>query len=226
MFSIYRLLTSNIAPPITVFITIAGHRLPIEVDTGTSISLLNWETFQKINCESNISLLPTKSKLKTYSGDIGKSDIEFTYEGNKIRTTFLITGERSPNVLGTDILVKLRLNWENIFNSFSTSEVVSTSDNVALNKIISDYKVVFSDESGTLKDFQADIPIDPQVTPKYFCARPVPYSLTEKNEHELQLVKLGIYRPVASSKWALNGIEVRVLKFPFSRCGICSEFKS
>ena len=92
MFSIYRLLTSNIAPPITVFITIAGHRLPIEVDTGTSISLLNWETFQKINCESNISLLPTKSKLKTYSGEIvspkGKSDIELTYEGNEIRTTF------------------------------------------------------------------------------------------------------------------------------------------
>ena len=69
LFSIYQLLTSNITPPITVFITIAGHKLPIEIDTGASISLLNWETFQKINCESNISLLLTKSKLKTYSGD-------------------------------------------------------------------------------------------------------------------------------------------------------------
>ena len=69
LFSIYQLLTSNITPPMTVFITIAGHKLPIEIDTGASISLLNWETFQKINCESNISLLLTKSKLKTYSGD-------------------------------------------------------------------------------------------------------------------------------------------------------------
>ena len=92
MFLINWLLTSNITPPTTVFITIAGHKLPIEIDTGASISLLNWETFQKINCESNISLLPTKSKLKTYSGEIvspkGKSDIELTYEGNEIRTTF------------------------------------------------------------------------------------------------------------------------------------------
>ena len=92
LFLIYWLLTSNITPPTTVFITIAGHKLPIEIDTGASISLLNWETFQKINCESNISLLPTKSKLKTYSGEIvspkGKSDIELTYEGNEIRTTF------------------------------------------------------------------------------------------------------------------------------------------
>ena len=118
LFSIYRFLASNITPPITVFITIAGQNLPIEIDTEASISLLNWETFQKINCESNISL-PTKSKFKMYSAEIvspkGKSDIEFTCEGNKIKTTFLITD--------------------------AASEVVSTSDNVTLNKIIPDYKV-------------------------------------------------------------------------------------
>ena len=85
-----------------------------------------------------------------------KSEIEFTYEGNKIKTTFLITDERSPNVLSRDILGKLLLNWKNIFNSFAASEVSSTSDNVTFNKIISDYKV-FSDELETLKDFQADI---------------------------------------------------------------------
>ena len=83
----------------------------------------------------------------------GKSDIEFTNEGNIIRTTFLITGKCSPNVLGRDILGKLWLNWENIFNLFAASEVVSTSDNVALNKVISDYRLVFYDELGTLKDF-------------------------------------------------------------------------
>ena len=59
--------------------------LLIEVDTGASISLLNWETFQKVNYKSNISSFLTKSKLKTYSGEIvsaqGKSDIEFSYEG-------------------------------------------------------------------------------------------------------------------------------------------------
>ena len=121
--------------------------------------------------------MPTKSKLKTYSGETVspkcQSEIEFSYEGSKIKTTFLITDERSLNVLGRDILVKLQLNWKDIFNSFATSEVTSTSDNVTLNKIISEYKVVFSDELGTLKDFQADIPIDPQVIPKYFRARPV-----------------------------------------------------
>ena len=57
-------------PPITIFVTIACHTSSIEIDTGASISLLNWETFQKVNYKSDISLSPTKSKLKTYSGEI------------------------------------------------------------------------------------------------------------------------------------------------------------
>ena len=116
----------------------------------------------------------------------------------------MITDERSLNILDRDILGKLQLNWKDIFNSFATSEVSSTSDNVTLNKNISKYKVALSDELVALKDFQADIPIDPQVFPKYFCARPVPYSLKEKVKHELErLVKLRIYHSVASSKWAV-----------------------
>ena len=108
VFSIYQLRNSNPSTLITVFITIANHKLPIEVDTGASISFLNWNTFQKLNCKSNISLLPTKTKLKMYSGEIvspkGQAKIEFLFEGKKIKTTFLITNEQSPNVLGRDIL--------------------------------------------------------------------------------------------------------------------------
>ena len=117
-------------------------------------------------------MLPTKSKLKTYSGEIvspkGQAEIEFLYEGKKIKTTFLITNKQSPNVLGRDILGKLQLNWKEIFNSFVSSEVMS--DNLMLDKILSDYKIVFSDEVGTLKDFRAEIPVDPQVKPIYIRA--------------------------------------------------------
>lgn len=80
-------------------------------------------------------------------------------------------------VLGRDIFGKIKTNWEDIFNLFTDSEVSSNSNSVSLNKIILEYRVVISivDELGILKDFEADIPIDPQVNPKYFCARLVPY---------------------------------------------------
>ena len=38
--------------------------------------------------------------------------MEFTYERTKIKAIFLITDERSPNVLGRNILGKLQLNWK------------------------------------------------------------------------------------------------------------------
>ena len=105
-----------------------------------------------------------------------KFEFKFSYEDNKTRSTFLIIEKSSTNVLRRDILGKLKLSWKNIFNSFGASEISSNFDNLTLNKIIPEYKKVFSDELVTLKDFQANIPIDPT----YFSARPVPYRLKEK----------------------------------------------
>ena len=52
-----------------------------------------------------------------------------------------------------------------------------------------------------MKDVEIEIPIQPNVNPKFFRACPVPYSLKDKIEKELdRLVKLGIYEPVYSSK--------------------------
>ena len=70
--------------------------------------------------------------------------------------------------------------------AFIASEVNSKSDNVPFNKLISEYKVAFSGELGTLKDFHADIATYPKVNPKYFLASLVSYSLKEKIKHKLE----------------------------------------
>ena len=144
--------------------------------------------------------------MKTYSGEIvnpkGQCEIEFYYENKKLKTLFLITDKKSPNVLGRDILGKLKLNWESIFNSYAVTEKCNPK-NESLNKFISEYESVFSDELGTLKDVELEIPILPNVNPNFFRARLVTYSLKDKIEKELdRLIKLGIYEPVYSSKWA------------------------
>ena len=114
--------------------------------------------------------------MKTYSDEIanpkGQCEIEFYYENKKLKTLFLITDKKSPNVLGRDILGKLKLNWESIFNSYVVTEKCN-SNKESLNKIISEYESVFSDELGTLEDVKIEIPIQPNVNPKFFWARPV-----------------------------------------------------
>ena len=104
--------------------------------------------------------------MKTYSDEIvnpkGQCEIEFYYENKKLKTLFLITDKKSPNMLGRDIFEKLKLNWESIFNSYVVMEKCN-SNNESLNKIISEYESVFSGELGTLKDVEIEIPIQPNV---------------------------------------------------------------
>ena len=84
-----------------MFITIADHTLSIDIDFGALISLLNWKA--KVNPKSNIFLLSTKNKFKMYSRKTGSpkghSEIKFNYEFSNIRTTFLIAGEQSSDLL-------------------------------------------------------------------------------------------------------------------------------
>ena len=134
----------------------------------------------------------------------------------------MITDKKSPNVLGRDILGKLRLNWETIFHSYVVTEHC-ISEKGSLNKIISEYESVFSDELGTLKNVEVEIPIQPNVNPNFFRASPVPYSLKDKIEKEIdRLVKLGIYQPLSSSK--LPAPIVPVFK-PDGSIRICGDYK-
>ena len=109
--------------------------------------------------------------MKTYSGEIvnpkGQCEIEFYNENKKLKTLFLINDKKSPNVLERDILGKLKLNWESIFNSYVVREKCN-SNNESLNKIISEYESIFSDKLGTLKDVEIEIPMQPNVNPKLF----------------------------------------------------------
>ena len=76
----------------------------------------------------------------------GQFQIEFSYECNKIETTFLITDDRSPNVLVREILRhfgKITVKLKDIFDSLAASEVSSSSDNTTLKKVSSESKVVF-----------------------------------------------------------------------------------
>ena len=74
-----------------------------------------------------------------------------------------------------------------------------------------------------MKNVEVEIPIQPNVNPTFFRARPVPYSLKDKIEKEIdRLVKLGIYQPVSSSKWAARIVPV------FKADGsirICGDYK-
>ena len=83
----------------------------MEVDTGASVS--NVSTFNQIKNE-NDSILPTKSKLKTYTGEIvkpkGEVKVNMEYKDQSICIIPVILMENRPNLLGRNVLKVLLLN--------------------------------------------------------------------------------------------------------------------
>ena len=95
--------------------------------------------------------------------------------------------------------------------------------NNQLQVLLEKHSSVFNNEIGTLKGIKVKLHVDPNVKPKFFKARSVPYSLREKVRTELgTLESTGIISPVQLCDWA-------ALIVPVMKCNgtirICGDFK-
>ena len=85
-----------------------------------------------------------------YAGEvvkpIGEVELEFTYNNQKAVSSVIIMKGSYLNLLGRDILRKVKLNWEELFKNDNWEETVKFVDNVNLNRILSRYKSVFDND--------------------------------------------------------------------------------
>ena len=73
---------------------------------------------------------------------------------------------------------------------------------------------------GRLKGVTAKIHVDPEVTPKFYKARTVPYATRAKLEEELdRLQSMGVIRPVQFSDWATPVVPVSKKNGSVRLCG-------
>ena len=119
-YDIYSLSMSR-NPPLVVEAKINGTDVKMEVDTGASESIINTGTYNTIKRKSD-SLTYTNSKLRTYLGDRMKAEgmieASFMHENQCLVVPFIVANTKGPNLLGTDVLRLLRLNWEKIVKCF------------------------------------------------------------------------------------------------------------
>ena len=72
-----------------------------------------------------------------------------------------------------------------------------------LKRVLDAHEVIFRNELGTINCTTAKLQMDPQVPPKFHAPRPVPFSLRQKVDDELErLERAGIIRPRQFSQWA------------------------
>ena len=106
---------------------------------------------------------------------------------------------------------ELKLNWKVIGRADAREDI---------QVVIDKYSEVFEGGLGTLRGVTAKIHIDPQVTPRFYSPRPVPYAWRQKVEAELdRLEQEGIGERIQFSEWAAPVVPVLKQDGSIRLCG-------
>ena len=137
-------------PPLyKLSVTVDSKEIPLEIDTGSAVTLLSATDFSKLGCHIETLKSPT-GILKSYTGNIieclGEKEMEFKI-GDQL-DSLLVRVVKGPSILGRDLMAKFKLPWQNIFQTVSTT----TGD------IVSQYPNLFDNTTvGKLKGIQVSL---------------------------------------------------------------------
>ena len=208
--------SSNRTPPYMVTVEANGVGLQMEVDTGSSVSLVSQLTFRKLWPERKLS--ECKYHLRSYAEKpikmLGCTEVELKYNGQEARLSLIVVEGSGPTLLGRSWLkhIHVVLDWQEIRHLSTCS----------LQEVLDKHPVVFGGGLGTLKNFEAKIH-DPNATPRFCKARSVPYALRKVEEELERLVREGTLEPIQVADWAAP--IVPVLKGDKSSVRICGDFR-
>ena len=98
-----------------------------------------------------------------------------TYEQEQSELFVQVVEVQGLDLLGRDWMAALKL-------TFSMGEVHTVEEKRLLLEVLAKYSSIFTEELGCLKGMKVKLNVDPNATPKFFKARPVPLALREKGD--------------------------------------------
>lgn len=206
---------------IKVNVKVCDENISMQLDTGAAVSLASEVLHQ--NKFSHLPIEKSNIRLKAYSGEIipllGYVQASVQYGNQKATLPLIIVKGDRPALFGRNWLEKLKLDWRNIF----TVEKGTKHGDPELQAVLQRHAVVFSEKVSAIEEFRATIRMQPNARPVFCKARPVPYSLKEAVEKELdRLEKEGIVSKVDRSKW---GAPTVVVPKADKSIRICGDYK-
>ena len=203
-------------PPLKVCLQVDECEIPMEIDTGASMSIMSEDTYRKIWPTRKLEV--SNVKLQTYSKEplpvVGAQNVQVYYEGQSASLPLIVVKGDGPTLLGRNWLGTIRIDWCKIHYTPSAG----------LQNLLEKYDTVFQDKLGSFKGRQAKIEVDPDPIPHFCKARTLPYSMRAKVEEEIdRLVSEGILEPVEYADWAAP--VVAVLKSDRKSIRLCGDFR-
>ena len=191
---IYTIMVSTKAPE--TIVKIAELPVPIIIDTGSSVNILNYEHFKKINQQNPcIQLQPTRTKVFAYGAKqplhlLGQFTAEIQCHSKRTTSTFLVTKDNNTCLLSYNTSIALGLLNINI-NSISADH-----PDPRIAQVLQNHHKVFQG-MGNLKNCKVTLEVDPTVSPVAQHSRRLPHSMRKKvNEKLHEMEEQGIIEKV------------------------------
>ncbi|XP_060546776.1 gypsy retrotransposon integrase-like protein 1 [Pantherophis guttatus] len=182
-----------------LFLTVGleGSACTMEVDTGSSKSLIAWATLSKLLPGlSRRRLKPCPVLLKDYQGKaiptLGYDNFMVSFRSFSGKLPLIVVRDARPTLLGLDWFAALNLSISGVHR------VVPDVPSI----LAREFADVFSDQLGKYTGRPISFNLDPQVMPVRLKPRRVPLALRPRVDAELdKLVAQGILVPVDHSAW-------------------------
>nr|CAI5818757.1 unnamed protein product [Callosobruchus analis] len=179
-------------------IAVEGVRIKFELDSGAAVTIMGKKDFDTYL--PRLTIHPTDISLISYTQTpldlVGYSNVNVTYKNKLHRLRLYTTKSNNTPLFGREWIRQLRLDFDEIFQINSLNPT-KTYENLELNKIIQEYKPLFQNIVGKIKNIQARLRLKENSTPVFTKSRSVPFDLHEKVKDELDsLIDQAILEPV------------------------------
>lgn len=179
----------------SIDVTIEGVQIPMEIDTGSAVTLLKKQDFLKLH--NDLSTLDRPSLLlKSYTGNsiqcYGEKEMKVEVEDQETVLLVRVVDGPGPSLLGRDLMNKITLPWRSIFKVTESAE-----------EIVMEYKDLFDSTTvGKFEGVQVSLRVNDE-SPVFMKARTVPFAIREQYEQTLdKLEEDGIIEKIEYSEWA------------------------
>ena len=220
--------------PLCVTVSVNGHDVNMEVDTGSGISTMTLNAFRSI--APSCQLRENDVCLRTATGESFQphsyADVKVTYKNQKeTLRLYLINKQSFPTLIGRDWLRKISLDWSTLLHSQtvqSCKQIVSSSTldyKAQAKKLLLSYKNLSKPGIGCIPSAEAKLELTVEKpTPFYARARPVAHSIIGMTDTELEFLEdNGVIQRINVSDWA-HPIVV-VPRAQGRKVRICGDFK-
>ncbi|KAM7286060.1 uncharacterized protein ISCGN_032945 [Ixodes scapularis] len=195
-----------------VEVHIQGEKVPMEVDSGASCSIVSEETFRLI--EKNRGQIPLQeagTKLVTWSNEslsvVGRANVEVKFKGCRAELPLSVIKKRGNSLLGRSWFESLGIRLSGI-------------QQIKVEDVTSRFAEVFGSDLPGFNGPPVHIELQEDARPVFLKSRPVPLALKDDVAKEVdRLVHQGVWEPVEYSNWATPLVVVRKKNGTLRLCG-------